>query len=220
MFLFQGTRDDKIVMVHKPIFDAQEEVLVNLQDLKSWRHTKAQPHALVDGAKLKEQLFQHSSVVQDELDRAKVSHALLAACMANRYDHELELAFSQNPNGVWTLKSFKQKGLKLLPCGNVSKVKGDIPSNKIVLKAGSSKFVVTPYPKVFAHFWQVKTTSKSEEATVQRGELMVENVKIPYFFNPKNLGKGVQLLVADEKDEKKENPAESSPGVKKRKTAW
>ena len=62
MFLFQGTRDDKIVMVHKPIFDAQEEVLVNLQDLKSWRHTKAQPHALVDGAKLKEQLFQHSSV--------------------------------------------------------------------------------------------------------------------------------------------------------------
>ena len=194
--------------------------MVNLQDLKSWRHTKAEPHALVDGLKLKEQLFQHSSAVQDELDRAKVSHALLTACMANRYDHELELAFSQDPNGVWTLKSFKQKVLKLLPCGNVSKVKGDIPSNKIALKAGSSKFVVTPYPKVFAHFWQVKTTSKSEEATVQRGELMVENVKIPYFFNPKNLGKGVQLLVADEKDEKKEDPAEASPAAaKKRKTA-
>ena len=195
MFLFQGTRDDKSVMVHKPIFHAQEEVLVNLQDLKSWRHTKAQPHSLVDGAKLKEQLFQHSSVVQDELDRAKVSHALLTACMANSYDHELELAFSQNPNGVWTLKSFKQKGLKLLPCGNVSKVKGDIPSNKILLKAGSSKFVVTPYPKVLAHFWQVKTTSVSEEATVQRGELMVDNVKIPLLFQPEELGQRCATLV-------------------------
>ena len=29
MFLFQGTRDDKIVMVHKPIFAPLEEVLVN-----------------------------------------------------------------------------------------------------------------------------------------------------------------------------------------------
>ena len=160
-------------MVHKPIFDAAEEVLVNLQDLK------AQPHALVDGAKLKEQLFQHSSVVQDGLDRVKVSHALLTACMANSYDHELELAFAQIPNGVWTLTSFKRKGLKLLPCDNFSKVKGDIPSNKIVLKAGSSKFVVTPYPKVFAHVWHVKTTAEAEEATLQRGELNVENVKIP-----------------------------------------
>ena len=89
--------------------------------------------------------------VQDELERAAVSHALLSACMANSYDHELELAFAQHPTGVWTLKSFKAKALKLPPCGNVSKLKGDIPTNKIALKAGSSKFVVTPYPKVFAH---------------------------------------------------------------------
>ena len=212
MFLFQGTRDDKIVMVHKPLFESAEEVLVDLQDLKSWRQSKAQAHALVEGTKLKDQLFQHSSVVQDELERAAVSHALLSACMANSYDHELELAFAQHPTGVWTLKSFKAKALKLLPCGNVSKLKGDIPTNKIVLKAGSSKFVVTPYPKVFAQFWSVKTTSDSEEATVQRGELTVENVKIPYFFNPKNLAKGIQLLVADE-------TASLGPEKKKRKAA-
>ena len=186
---------------------------MDLQDLKSWRYSKAQAHALVESTKVKDQLFQHSSVVQDELERAAVSHALLSACMANSYDHELELAFAQHPSGVWTLKSFKPKALKLIPCGNVSKLKGEIPTNKIVLKAGSSKFVVTPFPKVLAQFWLVKTTSDAEEATVQRGELTVENVKIPYFYNPKNLGKGIQLLVADE------TASLLGPDKKKRKTA-
>ena len=48
---------------------------------------------------------------------------------------------------------------------------------------------------------------------MQRGELTVENVKIPYFYNPKNLGKGIQLLVADE------TASLLGPDKKKRKTA-
>ncbi|CAL1153508.1 unnamed protein product [Cladocopium goreaui] len=135
-----------------------------------------------------------------------------------------DVAFSNHPNLVWSVKKVKKGALKLFPAGTVTKVKDTPVGGKHYIKAFGHHWLVQPFKAltdfkkgegVLAPFWWVK--SADNEGNMQLAEATVDGCKIPYLVNCTPLGPEEMLVLekpenasSAKKQSKVKNPSLSS----------
>ena len=209
MFKLVMAGEKTLKFEHQPLFTAVESIDVEVPGLKDWRLCKAALPERCDPSKVQMHLFQNSAVVTSELQRAHVQKALLGVAMEHGVSEE-ELAFTSHPNQVYALKKFKKGGLKLYPCGTVSKAK-DCNPDKVYIKAFGENWLVQPFKGltdfkkddgVLAPFWWVKPSS-TEAFNMIWSEGIVDGCKIPFLSNTSSVA-ALELLTVEKT---KEGPA-------------
>ena len=197
------------IMVHQPLFHPKEEVHVPFDQLKLWKLTKMHPPEKCEGAKQDQHVPQHNPLVQADMQRSHVQKALLQACM----DHAVtadQVAFTNHPNHVWSLQKMKKGALKFVPCGTVSKLKGEPVKDKIYIKAFGHDWQVQPYKAwsdfskdggVLSPFWWVKAAGQGEDGNMSASEIVVDACKIPILTNSSPVAAHDKLLTDNGKKE-------------------
>ena len=194
VFVFHQLSKVNAVLVHKPLFAAPEEIPAQFQDLKQWKPHKGKVPVLcpVELAKTR-MLHAEHALEQEEISRAKVQQVLLEKCA----EHQLsatDVAFSLHPSLVYAMKGVKKdKPVKLLPFGTVSKAKEakeDVKNKAVMIKAFGADWVISPFKgmsefnaeKAGPFFW-VKAVQEAESGNMKFSEMNVSGVRIPYLTN-------------------------------------
>ncbi|CAE7527615.1 bglB, partial [Symbiodinium pilosum] len=129
VFEFQKIEDAGAIMVHRPVLAPEEEVHVPLADLKKWRVTKTGMPQLASLEMIQRGLPQGNAICQEDLQRVQIAAALHAAHEQHALDPE-DIAFSCQPQGLYTLKAVKKAALHLVPLGSIAKLKGPGETSK------------------------------------------------------------------------------------------
>ena len=191
-------------MEHKPLFGETVRLEVEFVKAKAWAVTKAHvPQKCLPD--LVDKCIQgRNAFIKVEQQRAYVQKVLLDACAECSLTSGA-LAFSVHPSNVWTEKKVSKKGgLKLFPCGTVSKLKGAPVQDKVYIKAFDSQWLVTPFKALsdfskedglLAPYWWVKVGNEEDECNMVHAEVTLEQCKIPVLINAGSVAAHEKLVV-------------------------
>ena len=205
-------------MVHQPLFGDCQELQVAFADGKSWSCTRAHMPEKCPDTTVDKHIESKSALVEMELQKAHVQKVLLEACKECTLS-SAQLAFSLHPHNVWTTKKVGKKGgVKLFPCGSVSKLKGVPAQDKVYIKAFDCQWLITPFKAltdfskeegVLAAYWWVKGATEEEAANMVKSEVTIDGCKIPILVNQAGIGSQEKLLVESAKSVKKQKKGEN-----------
>ena len=216
LFEFVKVEADHVLLVCKPLFQDAIEAKVAFTDLKMWKVQKGPVTSLCgDDMKQKCMLLNGHPLFDEEMAKCTVQAALLEAFAAHAVPAD-QIGFSRHPGNVYTLKAVKKaKALKFLPCGTVTKAKGDATKGKVVVKHASGDWIVTPFKALsdfdnektgclIPYFW-VKTATDEDMGCMEHAVLAHEGLKIPIIHNTRALvAKSVlQLRMPEQQSNKK-----------------
>ncbi|CAL1133710.1 unnamed protein product [Cladocopium goreaui] len=203
IWTFLDSSASKVKFSHQPVFGPAESIEVEFEKLKEWKVCKSAPpekcHHLKALAHMA--VANGSAIVALELQKAHVQKTLLQVCVDQMVGPE-DVAFSNHPNLVWSVKKVKKGALKLFPAGTVTKVKDTPVGGKHYIKAFGHHWLVQPFKAltdfkkgegVLAPFWWVK--SADNEGNMQLAEATVDGCKIPYLVNCTPLGPEEMLVL-------------------------
>ena len=203
IWTFLDSSASKVKFSHQPVFGPAESIEVEFEKLKEWKVCKSAPpekcHHLKALAHMA--VANGSAIVALELQKAHVQKTLLQVCVDQIVGPE-DVAFSNHPNLVWSVKKVKKGALKLFPAGTVTKVKDTPVGGKHYIKAFGHHWLVQPFKAltdfkkgegVLAPFWWVK--SADNEGNMQLAEATVDGCKIPYLVNCTPLGPEEMLVL-------------------------
>ena len=238
VFEFQKIEDAGAIMVHRPVLAPEEEVHVPLADLKKWRVTKTGMPQLASLEMIQRGLPQGNAICQEDLQRVQIAAALHAAHEQHALDPE-DIAFSCQPQGLYTLKAVKKAALHLVPLGSIAKLKGPgETSKKLTIDHFGHKWTINAFKQdsmlqgtadagcLTPFFWCKAATAPDSENMVW-AHIKVNGIQIPILQNASALP--AKTLLCYPKDEKEMGQAiakgksqgktEASQAKKKARTA-
>ncbi|CAL1159306.1 unnamed protein product, partial [Cladocopium goreaui] len=146
IWTFLNSSASKVKFSHQPVFGPAESIEVEFEKLKEWKVCKSAPpekcHHLKALAHMA--VANGSAIVALELRKAHVQKTLLQVCVDQMVGPE-DVAFSNRPNLVWSVKKVKKGALKLFPAGTVTKVKDTPVGGKHYIKAFGHHWLVQPF---------------------------------------------------------------------------
>ena len=209
VFEFTNVKDNAITMVHRPHLGPLLSIDVPFDDLPKWKVSKAKMPQICPAETAAALLPHKVPMAKEELSKLQATMALHEACEKHQVDHN-QIAFAQNPMGLWTLQAIKKaKQLKLVPLGSLAKLKGKEPRGCILMEHGGIKWQIHPWKQYQAWgedaksqetlvpFWWCK--SGSEQCNMEIHSITMTtssgNAKIPVLTNTLAIDAN-QLLLA------------------------
>ena len=127
VFEFTNVKDNAITMVHRPHLGPLLSIDVPFDDLPKWKVSKAKMPQICPAETAAALLPHKVPMAKEELSKLQATMALHEACEKHQVDHH-QIAFAQNPMGLWTLQAIKKaKQSKSGPLGSLAKLKGKEP---------------------------------------------------------------------------------------------
>ena len=229
VFEFTNVKDNAITMVHRPHLGPLLSIDVPFDDLPKWKVSKAKMPQICPAETAAALLPHKVPMAKEELSKLQATMALHEACEKHQVDHH-QIAFAQNPMGLWTLQAIKKaKQLKLVPLGSLAKLKGKEPRGCILMEHGGIKWQIHPWKQYQAWgedaksqetlvpFWWCK--SGSEQCNMEIHSITMTtssgNVKIPVLTNTVAIDANQLLLYPKPEDNENMGGGESSQPKKK-----
>eukprot|EP00438_Fugacium_kawagutii_P017151 Skav211194 [mRNA] locus=scaffold2111:13398:15097:+ [translate_table: standard] len=221
VFQFDTITDAEATFVHAPILGPKQIAKVPMDQLYKWKATRAMmPHQFKPSF-VENLMYQRSDTAKEELAKLQVTMALHHAMEAHPVS-EAQVCFSLHPQGLWAIQEIKKaKALKLIPIGNVSKLKPKQEA-KVEIQHHGHRFGVsnwkqytnldTPKGGHMDPFWWVKTTTDPGLVNMEITMLNQDGISIPCLTNTKAIKVNQHLLQLKPTEE--EEGATEGPGPK------
>lgn len=223
VFQFDTITDAEATFVHSPILGQKEKVKVPLDQLYKWKATRAMmPHEF-QASFAQSLMYQQSDSAKEELAKLQVTMALHHAMAAHPVS-ETHVCFALHPQGLFAIQETKTvKALKLVPIGNVTKLKPKQEA-KIEIQHQGHRFGVsnwkqytnldTPKGGHMDPFWWVKSTSDPVLVNMELATMVQDGITIPILQNTKGIKPKDQLLFLKATEEGQGGDQESAPKAK------
>ena len=152
VFELTALDDSKATMVHKPVLAPPITLQIPFEELSKWKVSKAKMPEMYPAHRTQDMLPQALPFCKEEVARMEATLALHEACQKHAVSPQ-QVAFALHPASLFTLEAIKKpKGLKLIPMGNLSKAKDELPKGAITMERGGVTWHIHPWKQF--HDWE------------------------------------------------------------------
>lgn len=203
VFQFEAITNTEATFSHSPILGMVKRVQVPLAELYKWKATRSNMPHQMDPTIVKTLLYQANTSAQEECARMEVVQAIHHAIQQYQIT-EGQVCFAINPQGLYAIQEIKKaKALRLVPIGQVSKLKPKQESKAEITHKGHRfgvanwKQYTKPDDQPNGHldpFWWVKATTEPDDVNMELTTIAQDGIQIPILQNLRAIKAKEQLL--------------------------